>query len=209
MTTHPFNDSEHHVQLESLVPITIRSREDLDEFFTKKEFYKQRNDVLANIASRLKQFRLINAYDPSEILSEAYLRAAKYISINSEIESTVPWLKSVGFNIVREKGRKNSKQKNLAKKTKAQASSRSTPCIPESSIEANVLSAFQSFQNLTLEEQQILHYWLIKGLPWKRVCMSLAEEGLLDRAACLEDKTIARIRRKGGRILKKLRKGYF
>lgn len=189
------------------VAISIETKEKLDAIFTEERFSDQINDVKCFIYKRAKQHQLDRS-KCSDIFSESYIRLEKILENKGIIHNIFACFKSVAFNIIREERRKQKKQKDLTHKSKAGVISDNADELMESLVDANVLSALGAFQSLTIIEQRIFHHWKISDLPWKEVCMALAQEGFLDLQTCISQTTINRIRRRGTRILTKLKAGY-
>jgi DNA-directed RNA polymerase specialized sigma24 family protein len=209
MSNYPQDAFESYDGLPEVESIqSVRSKEELDEVFTQARYRKRLNIVLFTIIRRLRQYGTKHTCEPNEVLSEAYLRAKKRIDTKGEIPNIFAWLHYTSHNIIREVRKCEDRQQERAQRFRSELGTKGNDDIGESLTESNLLAVSQSVQKLSRLDQRILHHRQIVGLPWKEVCLVLAEEGLLDISTCTDNKTVERIRRRGSRALDNLRTGY-
>ncbi len=166
-----------------------------------EEDYRRSNSLLIYIRNLIQQRNIVNI-EPEEIFTESYIRAQEYIKRNGkEVINTVPFLKKIALNCVREIHRKQKKELLC------------DPTIFENLISTTTTTSSESFlENLSKEEQdnvksklnklspldkQIIQLWQVERWKWKNIVDELKKQG--------ENLSLVNARKKGERIMKKLK----
>ena len=190
--------NEVHKQLELLTEFVKHT-------LSRKEAGTSKN-LMFLIRRSLGQMRLLNEWDESEILIEAYLRTRRNIESGEIIENLPGYLVRVSQFIILEKNRKRKRNYGISQKL-----SGFTPdvaSLPESSYEEGVNyeivnSLWDSFNALPEKDRRILTLRIVKGYSWQEIGYQLIESGIEESYdSCLA----AKLRKQGERALEKLRK---
>ncbi|MEM1169746.1 MAG: sigma-70 family RNA polymerase sigma factor [Cyanobacteria bacterium P01_H01_bin.35] len=158
---------------------------------------------LAFIRRSLKQFHLDQAYTEAHIISEVYLRGVEALQKGKTIKSFLGWVRGVAYNYIRELSREKSKllqleDHHLNKEEKAKEVGKNLTEIQDEELLSKLELVSEAFKNLTPEEQMLLIYKVIEDWSWQEI------QGLEE----FQDFTLAALRKRKERIVKKLHQSY-
>jgi RNA polymerase sigma factor (sigma-70 family) len=153
------------------------------------------NTFFAFIKRSLRQFNLDSYYDPSDIISEAYIRGVRSISSGRVITNPLAWIRMVSHNIIRELSRNQNRQKADI------AQLQDSVIFEPSNIEDDLELVQLAFKHLSPEDREIITLRTIEGLSWSEISKRLTSE----ETQSLEE---AVLRQRGARAMKRLRQIY-
>lgn len=152
---------------------------------------------------RLYKYSL-HLYEPSDIIAEAFQRAAAHLEKNKEIPNLVAWLKLASYNIIRERKRLEAKQTVLLQRLRS-GDDNSWSSVGESSLSSDENSRLATLLTEGLQEpDRSIILLRAESLSWREVCIKLAEQGLL-KGSATDPRTIERVKKRGNRAASKLR----
>jgi RNA polymerase sigma factor (sigma-70 family) len=135
--------------------------------------------------------------DPYEILSEVWCRGIKTIYSGRKIQKPTNWIWKVARNVVHEKGRKHTRDRNklvenfnLEERLCADPDTADYEALNDAHIRVR-----HAFLNLGEDDRKILDMKIVQELPWSAIGDSYGV-------------TEAAIRQRGCRALARLRKSY-
>jgi RNA polymerase sigma factor (sigma-70 family) len=135
--------------------------------------------------------------DPYEILSEVWWRGIKTIYSGRKIQKTTNWIWKVARNVVHEKGRKHTRDRNklvenfnLEERLCADLDTDDHEGLNDAHIQVR-----HAFLDLGEDDQKILDMKFVQGIPWSAIGDSYGV-------------TESTIRQRGCRALARLRKSY-
>ncbi|MFM7877024.1 MAG: sigma-70 family RNA polymerase sigma factor [Microcystis panniformis] len=153
------------------------------------------NTFFAFIKRSLRQFNLDSYYDPSDIISEAYIRGVRSISSGRVITNPLAWIRMVSHNIIRELSRNQNRQKADI------AQLQDSVIFEPSNIEDDLELVQLAFKHLSPEDREIITLRTIEGLSWSEISKRLES----DERQALQ---VAVLRKRGERAMQRLRKIY-
>ena len=159
------------------------------------------------IGQTLKQHGLYSYYDETEIFFQACALVAEKMASGENIKNLPAYLKSIAFNKIRDLSKKKKQEKSLIKRLQ----NRSELIDDKDNLRSvyttdpNVKALYTAFQNLDIKERDILILWQVKGDSWKEIGQYFVTIGEEESNT---DKLVQRLRQKGHRALKRLRKFY-
>jgi RNA polymerase sigma factor (sigma-70 family) len=153
------------------------------------------NTFFAFIKRSLRQFNLDSYYDPSDIISEAYIRGVRSISSGRVITNPLAWIRMVSHNIIRELSRNQNRQKADI------AQLQDSVIFEPSNIEDDLELVQLAFKHLSPEDREIITLRTIEGLSWSEISKRLTSE---EKQSLQE----AVLRQRGARAMKRLRQIY-
>lgn len=159
------------------------------------------------IERTLKQFRLYSYYDETEIFLQARTIAIKKIQSGETIKNLPAYLKTIAFNVIRDLDKKRKNQGSLVTRLKIRSEiiDDKDYLIPLYVTEVNVKALCKAFDQLDLKERQILIFREVHGFSWREIGDILVARGEENKN---DSKLVQRLRQKGNRALKRLRKIY-
>ncbi|NJS15897.1 MAG: sigma-70 family RNA polymerase sigma factor [Nostocaceae cyanobacterium CSU_2_110] len=159
----------------------------------------ENNTVLAAMRHyyrlRLRQYGLLERYEPDDILNTAILRLVRAIDLGKSICNVVPWVRQTGLNIIHEL----SKEKHRI--THLEALETNLPDEENSGkSEDNELyiQLYEAIQQLSSEDRELLVLRFYQQLSWADIVKLLADKDTYVSEAAL--------RRRASHALSKLRK---
>jgi len=151
------------------------------------------NTFFAFIKRGLRQFNLDSYYDPSDIISEAYIRGVRSISSGMIITNPLAWIRMISYNIIRELSRNQNRQKGDI------AQLQDSVIFEPSNIEDDLELIALAFKYLSSEDREIITLRTFEGLSWSEISKRLESD---ERQALQE----AVLRKRGSRAMQRLRK---
>jgi RNA polymerase sigma factor (sigma-70 family) len=160
------------------------------------------------IERTLKQFRLYSYYDETEIFLQARAIVIKKIKSGETIKNFPAYLKTIAFNVIRDLDKKRKNQGSLVTRLKIRSEiiDDKEYLIPLYVTESNVKALWNAFEQLDLKERQILILREVHGFSWREIGDILVTRGEENKN---DPKLVQRLRQKGNRALKRLRKNYY
>ena len=153
---------------------------------------------LRNFIQRtLKQFHLNNTC-VEDVISEVYLRGVKLIDSGEEIRNPGAWIRGTALNVIREMHRQKQKEQPNSELVKLQAYPQDNESNREK--EQNFFKLKNLLKDLNEKDRQILELRFFQDLSWQEVTDYLSSQG--------ETLTVATVRQRGSRALKRLKKAY-
>ncbi len=123
----------------------------------------------------LKQLRLSRAYEPTDILTEAYARGVKQIEAGQPIDSPIPWLRKTSYYVMLEfRRQQNGLPIPLLDEPPSENSNNTVSHLL--SLE-DLLVMRRAFERLDSASQVLLHHRLIQGQSWREVSQALVTAG--------------------------------
>jgi len=171
----------------------------LDEILGKGNPYSY--SVLTALERSLRQHRLSPLIEAYEILNEAYLRGKKQLQAGLTIYNPHAWLKYTGFNVIRERRRKQRARATDPGIVAALVSDQRPTPVQNSILEAEIEALHQAMEQLRDEEPEaaeLLYLRTVEGWSWRQIRQWLLTQG---REAPHE----ATLRQRGSRAKKRLR----
>ena len=161
---------------------------------------------LRNAVTRLLiQFGISRLFGEAYVINEAYLRGDRLIRTKGiPIRNTSAWLRKTCFNIIRELKRGESKYSSLSFEIadKARQSDLKNSGF-NFDLEREMMHVKLAFQMLEREDQEILNLKIVDGLSWKEIHRELELRNSQGSKV-----TVAALRKRKERALKKLREHY-
>ncbi|MBT9313276.1 sigma-70 family RNA polymerase sigma factor [Leptothoe kymatousa] len=159
--------------------------------------------TLATVRRYLYQFRLIQKYEPYEILFDAYLRGKAYQRKGETIHNPHAWLKRTAFNIVREKSRQAQRQSSQTyDDIEYRISAPPEDVLEKIDLSHEIELLYKALRTLSREDDhtaQLLVWRTIEQLSWEQITARLAELGETDIP------TQATLRKRVSRAKKRMR----
>jgi hypothetical protein len=192
-------------QVQKFKQISCQSESELSEG-SKQILRIYSSSLLSFFRCKLTHHQLLGKYSEYEIFSEAYHRATQAIRKDQVISNLYGWYKATGYNIIRECGRKEKKQRELKNKLKreTQTSVKKYGKITlRSDDEIPVLKILRTSLRNELDVK-IIYLRIVDEPAWVDVCKVLIKEG--DLKGELSKQCVERVRQRFRRALKKIPK---
>lgn len=163
--------------------------------------------LLEIIRRTLKQFNLSESVSEVEVFVEAYLRGFDHCcnSDKEPIRNVKAWLRVVAFNIIREKRRKQSREKKAPYDTITENELGRQEITARAEdlefIDQDMKAVMVAFAQLSPYKQLLLKLKIMDGLPWRKVQETLVAMGE-------ELYNVDTLRQQGRRALEALRQEY-
>ena len=158
--------------------------------------------LLVSVRCNLLQFHLIGLYTEACVLNEVYLRALKFIEKGGTITNLLAWSRMTAYNFTRELSREGLRTQltdqieSLAEQIQTEQSS-----FTDETIDEELVTIRQAFEQLSPNDQQLLHWSTIEKLQWKDIRSRYVSDGGKPRSE-------AALRKAKERAIKRLRANY-
>ena len=153
----------------------------------------------SSITRLLRQYRLSGTYQAKDIIAEAYARSVLKIEKGALIQIPLAWLRHTCFNVIREFKRKQTKINKP--KLDGDGCSLGGTVIAQFLLGEDLKAIRLAFEQLSLEDQNILQARSFQGRSWQEI-----SEGLVNSNSRPVPPGTARQR--GARALIRLRQHY-
>ncbi|MEM6597484.1 MAG: sigma-70 family RNA polymerase sigma factor [Cyanobacteria bacterium P01_D01_bin.36] len=150
----------------------------------------------ASVTRMLRQYRLSGTYTAKEIIAEAYARSIVKIESGVFIQIPLAWLRRTCLNVIRDF--KRAQTKIDKPKLDGDAYSFGGLAVEQMLLSEDLKSIRLAFEQLSLEDQNILQARIFQGLSWQEIGERLENEPIKPGTA----------RQRGSRALIRLREHY-
>lgn len=157
--------------------------------------------MIPTVRRFIRRYNLESRVEPAEILVEAYLRGLNATNQGIRIERHRAWLRATAFNIIRERDRKEKKER----PTDPQAAILDSACDPDSycdsSCDRNLTLLWQAFKQLRIAEPEtaeLMDWRILEQLSWSKIQERYREQGR-------KTPTVEALRQRFSRAKRKLR----
>lgn len=160
------------------------------------------DDIMPWIKFNLKKYNLFGDFEPFDVLNETYLRIWEYVDKGKEINNMFTFTKIVSLRVVQELSRsKNTRRKRFLNHNSIELQTALIDIYLEEDLEAEHSRMQEAFALLSENQQKLMRFRVIEGLPWREVNSALVSQGQISN-------TDATLRKQGQRVREKLRANY-
>jgi RNA polymerase sigma factor (sigma-70 family) len=158
------------------------------------------NNFRRNFQRSLKQFHLLGIYEPDEVIDEAVMRLITAIERGKKITNLESWIRSTGYNFIRELSRKR-KYQNLDPNTLDSLVASPEDISLYLTQQEESERVHNALKELKPETQELIKLRFFQGLSWPEIVQHLTQNG--------QKVSEATLRKRGERAINQLKEVYF